>query len=82
MSILDLTIKEIHEALVNKEIKVSDLVKESLERAKNNKDNAFEIILEEEALKKAYELDKVEVEKVLENQEPKVVEESLEKVEN
>ncbi len=63
MSILDLTIKEIHEALVNKEIKVSDLVKESLERAKNNKDNAFEIILEEEALKKAYELDKLEVEK-------------------
>ena len=61
MNYLDLTLIEIHKALVDKKIKVSDLVKEALKRAKENNDNAFEIILEEEALKKAYELDKLEV---------------------
>lgn len=61
MSILDKTIVEIHEALIKKEVKVSDLVKESLERIKNDKFNAFEFINEEEALKEAYELDKEEV---------------------
>lgn len=61
MNILDKTIVEIHEALLNKEVKVSDLVKEAIKRAKENKDNAFEMILEEDALKEAYELDKEEV---------------------
>lgn len=61
MDYLDLTLIEIHKALVDKKIKVSDLVKEALKRAKENNDNAFEIILEDEALKKAYELDKLEV---------------------
>ncbi|MBO8427929.1 MAG: Asp-tRNA(Asn)/Glu-tRNA(Gln) amidotransferase subunit GatA [Firmicutes bacterium] len=63
MNYLDLTIKDIHSALANKEVKVSDLLKEALSRAKENKDNAFETILEIEALKKAYELDKLEVPK-------------------
>lgn len=61
MNYLDLTIVEIHQALLEKKVKVSDLVKESLKRAKENKDNAFELILEEDALKKAYELDELEV---------------------
>ena len=61
MSILDKTIVEIHEALIKKEVKVSDLVKESLERIKNDKFNAFEFINEEDALKEAYKLDKEEV---------------------
>ena len=49
MNYLDLTLIEIHKALVDRKIKVSDLVKEALKRAKENNDNAFEIILEEEA---------------------------------
>lgn len=61
MNILDKTIKEIHEALLKKEIKVSDLIKESLNRIKNDEFNAFEFINEEKALKEAYELDKEEV---------------------
>ena len=61
MSYLDLSIKEIHEALLNKKITVTSLVKEAIDRAKNNKDNAFEIILEDEPLKKAQELDNLEI---------------------
>ena len=38
MNYLDLTIKDIHSDLANKEVKVSDLVKEALSRAKENKD--------------------------------------------
>lgn len=57
MSYLDCSIKEIHEALVNKKITVYELVSESLERARNDKNNAFEVILKDEALKKAKELD-------------------------
>lgn len=58
MHYLDKTIIEIHNALLNKEITIRELVEESLRRAKNNSYNAFEIILEESALKKADELDK------------------------
>lgn len=61
MHFLDLTIKEIHEALLAKKVTVSELVLEALKRAKNNDYNAFETILEDEAIKKAQELDKLEV---------------------
>ena len=61
MNYLDLTIVEIHKALLNKEVTVLALVKEAIKRAKENKDNAFEIILEEEAIKRATELDQEEV---------------------
>lgn len=61
MSILDLTLKEMHEALLKKEIKVSDLVKEAIERVKSDEFNAFEATNFEEALKEAEELDKEEV---------------------
>ena len=63
MHVLDLTIKEIHEALVNKEITVLELTKEALRRAKEDKNNAFETICEEEALKRATELDSKGIEK-------------------
>ena len=45
MHYLDKTIIEIHNALLNKEITIRELVEESLRRAKNNSYNAFEIIL-------------------------------------
>src|SRR5574344_710174 len=63
MNYLDLDIVSMHNALVEGKVKVSDLVKESIKRAKENKDNAFEIILEEDAIKEALELDKLPVEK-------------------
>lgn len=61
MNYLDLTIKEIHEALVNKLTTPLELTKEAIKRAKENKDNAFELIIEEDAIKKATELSKLEV---------------------
>lgn len=61
MSYLDLTIKEMHEALLKKEVKVSDLVKEAIERCKNDKFNALEETNYEEALNEALKLDNEEV---------------------
>lgn len=63
MNYLDLTVKEIHEALLAKKVTVSELVKEALKRAKESTNNAFEVICEEEALKEASELDKLPVPK-------------------
>lgn len=59
---LDLSIKEIHELLVNKTIKPVDLVNECLERIMNNKLNAFITVDKEGALKRAEELGNIEVE--------------------
>ncbi|MGN1261648.1 MAG: amidase, partial [Candidatus Enteromonas sp.] len=50
MSYLDQSIREIHRALVERKTTPLDLAKEALARAKANKDNAFEMILEEEAI--------------------------------
>ena len=61
MNYLDLTIKEIHNALLEKKVTVTELTKEAIKRAKENCDNAFELILEDEPLKKAEELDKLPV---------------------
>ena len=63
MYYLDLTIKEIHEALLEGKTNPVELTKEALKRAKENKDNAFEMIIEEDALKKAEELSKLPVPK-------------------
>lgn len=52
-----------HEALLNKKVTILDLVKEAISRAKKDTNNVFEIILEEEAIKEAVELDKHEVPK-------------------
>lgn len=61
MNILDLTVVEIHEALLAKKIKVSDLVKEAIKRVKEDEFNAFEAYNFEDALKEAEALDKEEV---------------------
>lgn len=50
MNYLDLSLKELHLALVNKEVTPLALVKEALKRAKENKDNAFEYLDEEGAI--------------------------------
>ena len=60
---LSLTILEIHDALVNKEVTPLELTLEALKRAKENNDNAFEIILEEEAINKVKSLEGKEVPK-------------------
>lgn len=60
MHYLDLTIKEIHEALVKHETTPLELTKEALKRAKENNDNAFETIVEEQALEEASKLVEVE----------------------
>ena len=62
-SYLDLTIKEIHEALVSGKTNPIELTKEAIRRAKENNDNAFEIIIEEDAIKRAEELSKLPVPK-------------------
>ncbi len=61
MSYLDLSIREIHEALLNKKVTILDLTKEAIRRAKADTNNAFECILEKEAINKATELSKKEI---------------------
>ena len=60
---LDLSIQEIHELLLKKEIKPIDLVEESFERLNNNKLNAFITIDYEGARKRALELEELEIDK-------------------
>lgn len=57
MNYLDLTIEEIHEALITNKVTPLELVKESLKRAKNDNNNAFEYICEKEALALVQKLD-------------------------
>ena len=56
MSYLDLSVKEMHEALVTKKVTPLELTKEALARAHENKDNAFEFIDDEGAIKFASSL--------------------------
>ncbi|MCH5172200.1 MAG: Asp-tRNA(Asn)/Glu-tRNA(Gln) amidotransferase subunit GatA [Erysipelotrichales bacterium] len=56
MNYLDLTIKELHEALVKKEVTPLELTKEAIKRAKEDTNNAFETILEDEAIRIASNL--------------------------
>ena len=58
---LDLSINEIHELLLKKEIKPIDLVEESFKRIDDNKLNAFITIDYEGARKRAVELENLEV---------------------
>ena len=46
MSYLDLPIREIHAALVERKTTPLELAKEAIERAKASDDNAFEMLLE------------------------------------
>ena len=50
MNYLDCSIKEIHQALMEKKTTPLELTKEALRRAKEDKQNCFELILEDEAL--------------------------------
>ena len=50
MNYLDLTIQEIHQALLDSKVTPLELTKESLRRAKEDNNNAFEYICEKEAL--------------------------------
>ena len=65
MSYLDLTIAEIHRALLEKKVTPLELTKEALERAKANKENAFETICEKEALEFAATLTEPEEDNLL-----------------
>lgn len=65
MNYLDLSIREIHQALVEKKVTPLELVEESLKRAKANKDNAFEMLCEEEAIAQAKALGEPEVDNLL-----------------
>lgn len=50
MNYLDMPLSALHDALVRKEVTPLELTVEALKRAKENTDNAFEYIAEEEAL--------------------------------
>lgn len=56
-----LSIEELHDLLVTKKVTPLDLVKEAIELAKKDTNNAFEYIMEDEALKMASELKEPEV---------------------
>ena len=58
MSYLDLTIAEIHQALLNNKVTPLELAKEALLRAKEDDNNAFEYISEKEAFEAVKELNK------------------------
>lgn len=57
MHYLDLSIVEIHQALLENKVTPLELVLESIKRAKNNKDNCFEYICEKEAVAAIKELE-------------------------
>ena len=65
MNYLSKNIYEIHEALVNKEVTPLDLVKEALDKIKNDTNNAFEYIYEKEAIEIAGQLKEPEVDNPL-----------------
>ncbi len=65
MSYLDCSIAEIHQAYLDKKTIPLELTKEALARAKANKENAFEMLLEEEALSFAATLTEPEKDNLL-----------------
>ncbi len=65
MNYLDLTIKELHNELVKKNVTPLDLVNESIRRAKEDDTNAFEYIMENEAIEMARKLTVPEVDNLL-----------------
>lgn len=64
MSYLDLTIKEMHQALVDKKITPLELTLEAIKRAKEDNNNAFETILVKEAIEIASNLKEPEVDNI------------------
>ena len=59
MSYLDLTILDMHKALVEKKVTSLELVEEAIERLTNDKTNALEATNYEEALKEAALIEEV-----------------------
>lgn len=57
MKYLNLSLTELHSAIIKGEVKPVDLVKQSIELAKADNNNAFEYICEQEALEKVTKLD-------------------------
>ena len=64
MNYLDLTIKEMHQALVDKKVTPLELTLEAIKRAKEDNNNAFETILEKEAIEIASNLKEPEVDNI------------------
>ena len=65
MKYMNLTIDQLHDLLVNKEVTPLDLVKEAIELAKKDTNNAFEYIMEKEALEIASKLTEPEIDNPL-----------------
>lgn len=65
MNYLDMPIRELHSALVKKEVTPIELTKEALKRAHDDKSNAFEKICDKEALEFAKTLIEPEVDNYL-----------------
>ncbi len=65
MSYLDLTIAEIHQAYIDKKTTPLALTLEAIARAKENDDQAFEVITEQLAIEQAQALTNVEVNNLL-----------------
>lgn len=65
MNYLDLSIEEMHKAIVDGNVTPLELVLESIKRAKEDKNNAFEYICEKEAIEFAKTLTNVEPENLL-----------------
>ena len=61
----ELTIKELHDLLVKKEVTPLELTKEAIRLAKEDNNNAFEYIMEKEAIEKASSLIEPEVDNYL-----------------
>ncbi|MFA6796714.1 MAG: amidase family protein [Bacilli bacterium] len=65
MNYLDLTISEIHQALVDKKVTSLELVKESIARIKKDENNSYEATNFEKAIEIASKIDKVLPEEIL-----------------
>lgn len=60
-----MTIEELHQAYVDKKITPLEVVKDAIERMKHDDNNAYEIILEQQAIEEASKLKEVEVDNLL-----------------
>ena len=64
MNCLSKSLRELHELIIKGEVTPLELVKEAIDKAKLDKNNAFEYIAEKEALEKVNNLDKSKIDSV------------------
>ena len=64
MNYLSKSLKELHELIVKGEVTPLELVKEAIDKAKLDKNNAFEYIAEKEVLEKVSKLDKNKIDSI------------------